>query len=107
MAQPRPRAADRPRPRRVGRAPYDYFHLNAVNLDEHGNLLISARNTWTVYDVDRHSGEVIWQLGGKASDFTLGPGVAFAWQHDPLPAGHDTIRLFDNEAAPPCGRTRA
>ena len=80
--------------------PYDYFHVNAVNLDEHGDLLIDARNTWTVYDVDRHSGKINWRLGGKASDFTLGPGVAFAWQHNPLPAGHDTIRLFDNEAAP-------
>jgi hypothetical protein len=80
--------------------PYGYFHVNAVNLDQNGNLLIDARNTWTVYDVDRHTGKVLWRLGGKQSDFALGTGVAFAWQHNPLPAGRDTIRLFDNEASP-------
>jgi hypothetical protein len=78
---------------------YDYFHLNAVNPDADGNLLISSRHTWTVYKLDRHTGAVIWRLGGKKSDFDLGPGVAFAWQHDPLVTERpDTIRIFDNES---------
>jgi hypothetical protein len=85
--QPVPRSAD---------APYDYFHINAVNPDGHGGLLISGRHTWTVYDLDRSSGAVRWRLGGKHSDFTLGNGVQFSWQHNPLPAGRDTIRIFDN-----------
>jgi hypothetical protein len=79
---------------------YDYFHINAVSLDAHGDLLIDARNTWAVYDVDRSTGEVNWRLGGTKSDFQLGPGVQFAWQHNPLAVGRDTIRLFDNEASP-------
>ena len=79
-------------------SPYDYFHVNAVNLDDDGNLLISGRHTWTVYKIDRHTGAVLWRLGGKRSDFQLGPGARFAWQHDPLPAGPGTIRLFDNES---------
>lgn len=78
-------------------SPYDYFHINAVNLDNDGNLLISGRHTWTVYKVNRQTGQVLWRLGGKRSDFSLGPGVRFAWQHNPLPAGENTIRLFDNE----------
>ncbi|HVY96876.1 MAG TPA: arylsulfotransferase family protein [Solirubrobacterales bacterium] len=80
--------------------PYDYFHINSVNLDSDGNLLISARHTWTVYDVDRHSGDVLWRLGGKESDFQLGPGVQFSWQHNALPeAGQpNTIRIFDNHS---------
>ena len=78
-------------------SPYDYFHINAVNLDSDGNLLISGRHTWTVYKIDRATGAMLWRLGGKRSDFTLGPGAQFAWQHDPLPAGDGTIRLFDNE----------
>jgi arylsulfotransferase ASST len=77
---------------------YDYFHLNSANLDSDGNLLISGRHTWTVYKVDKHSGQILWRLGGKRSDFALGAGVQFAWQHDPLPAGENTIRLFDNES---------
>jgi hypothetical protein len=76
----------------------DYFHLNAVSVDNDGNLLISSRHTWTVYKVDRVTGRTLWRLGGKHSDFTLGQGVRFAWQHNPLPAGTDTIRLFDNES---------
>jgi hypothetical protein len=78
---------------------YDYFHLNSVNPDADGNLIISSRHTWTVYKLDRHTGAVLWRLGGKKSDFDLGPGVAFAWQHNPIVAdGPDTIRIFDNES---------
>jgi len=80
-------------------APYDYFHINAVSLDEDGNLLISSRHTWTVYKLDRHTGTIIWRLGGDNSDFTLGPNVPFAWQHNPIAVDRDTIRLFDNESS--------
>jgi hypothetical protein len=64
--------------------PYDYFHVNAAKLDSDGNLLISARNSWTVYKVNIQTGATIWELGGKQSTFKLGPGVQFAWQHDPV-----------------------
>jgi len=77
--------------------PYDYFHINAVNLDNDGNLLISGRATWTVYKVDRQTGQILWRLGGKHSDFSFGQLARFVGQHDPLPAGENTIRLFDNE----------
>jgi hypothetical protein len=88
--------------------PWDWFHINAVHLDTDGNLLIDARNTWTTYKVDRHSGAVIWQLGGKASSFTIqaAPGQSlnqaneiFAWQHDPEALGHGVYTVFDNESA--------
>ena len=78
--------------------PYDYFHINSVGLDHDGNLLISSRHTWTVYKVDRHTGQIVWRLGGKRSDFEPGLGVPFAWQHDPVSAGRDTLRIFDNES---------
>jgi Arylsulfotransferase (ASST) len=78
-------------------SPYDYFHLNSVSLDNDGNLLISGRHTWTIYKVDRHSGQVIWRLGGKRSSFSLPPNAVFAWQHNALAAGANTIRIFDNE----------
>jgi hypothetical protein len=80
--------------------PYDYFHINAVNLDLDGNLIVSSRAAWTIYKLDHRSGDVLWRLGGKKSDFALGEGVQFAYQHDPEPAGRDTLRIFDNEAAP-------
>lgn len=80
--------------------PYDYFHINGVSLDSDGNLLISARHTWTVYKVDHETGAIVWRLGGKQSDLKLGPGAQFAWQHNAQPeAGQpNTIRIFDNES---------
>ena len=82
---------------------FDYFHINSIDLDVDGNLLVSARNTWTLYKIDRGTGKVLWRLGGKKSDFAMGPGTSFAWQHDArhLGPGDRFISLFDNGAAPP------
>ena len=79
---------------------YDYFHINTVEVDHDGNYLVSARNTHTIYKIDRTTGNVIWRLGGKRSDFTLGPGVRFGWQHDVRRQKDGTLTMFDNEAAP-------
>ena len=43
---------------------------------------MSARNTWAVYKIDREHRQDRWRLGGKRSNFRLGRGVRFAWQHD-------------------------
>ena len=78
--------------------PWDYFHINAVNPDTDGNLLVDGRGTSTVYKVSHKTGNVIWHLGGKSSDFQLGPGVQFNGQHNPLPetGQPNTYRIFDN-----------
>jgi Arylsulfotransferase (ASST) len=78
---------------------YDYFHLNSVAEDNDGNLLVGARKTSAVYKVDRESGEVIWRLGGKRSDFAMGEGVRFAFQHDARRQKDGTITIFDNRGA--------
>jgi hypothetical protein len=74
----------------------DYFHLNSVAVDQDGHLLVSARNTCTVYKVDRTNGSVIWRLGGKKSDFEFGPGAAFTYQHDARSHVDGTLTVFDN-----------
>ncbi len=88
--------------------PWDWFHINAVHLDTDWNLLIDARDTWTTYKVNRFTGSMIWQLGGKDSSFALraAPGQTldsaneiFAWQHDPEALGNDTYTFFDNESS--------
>lgn len=89
------------RSRGVKALPYDYLHINSIDVDTDGNLLVSARNTHAVYKVNRRTGKVMWRLGGKRSDFKLGPGVRFAWQHDVRRQPDGTITLFDNGAAPP------
>jgi hypothetical protein len=87
------------RPRRSS-VPYDFFHVNSIEIDTDGNLIVSARNTHAVYKLNRHTGAVIWRLGGKRSDFKLGRGVRFAWQHDARRQGDGTISIFDNGASP-------
>jgi len=80
--------------------PYDYFHINSIDVDHDDNLIISARNTCTVYKVERRSGEVLWRLGGKKSDFEMGPGTQSVWQHDARRHEDGTITVFDNGAHP-------
>ena len=82
-------------------APYDYFHVNSIDVEPSGHLLVSARNTHAVYEIDRKTKKVIWRLGGKKSDFKMGPGTTFAWQHDARRHADGTITIFDNGAAPP------
>jgi hypothetical protein len=90
--------------------PWDWFHINAVHVAKDGNLLTDARNTWTAYKVNRHTGRIIWKLGGEDSSFTLraaagqtldNAGELFAFQHDPEQIGADLYTVFDNEAGAP------
>ncbi len=78
--------------------PYDYFHINSVKLDTDGNILVSSRHTWTVYKINRTTGAIMWRLGGKSSNYALGPGLPFAWQHDVEAVNSTTLRIFDNES---------
>ncbi len=81
---------------------WEYFHLNSASLTPDGNFLISARNTSGIYEINRQTGKIMWRLGGKKSDFKLGKGVRFDWQHSPrMLADGKTIELFDDSAAPP------
>ena len=78
----------------------DYFHINSIEIDFDDDLLISAKGTSAVYKVDRESGEILWRLGGKESDFEMGPGTRFASQHDARRQSDGTITIFDNGAPP-------
>jgi len=79
---------------------YDYFHINSIDIDHDENLLLSARNTSAVYKIDRSTGEVLWRLGGKRSDFEMGVGTETAFQHDARRQEDGTITIFDNGAHP-------
>ncbi|WP_180967342.1 arylsulfotransferase family protein [Zhihengliuella halotolerans] len=78
--------------------PFDYFHINSVTEDGDGALLVSARHTNAVYKLDRDTGRVVWTLGGSASDFELGEGAEFTWQHDAQRSADGTLTLLDNHA---------
>ena len=79
---------------------FDYFHINSIDVAPDGNLIISARNTWAAYKVNRRTGRILWRLGGKRSDFRLGKGARFEWQHDVREHANGVVSVFDNAAAP-------
>ena len=95
--------------------PWDYVHINSIDPgpptpvgqtvgaspDQPSEVLLSSRNTWTLYDVDVHTGAIEWRLGGSHSSFKLGPGVRFYWQHDAELQPGGLISVFDNGSDPP------
>jgi arylsulfotransferase ASST len=76
--------------------PFDYFHVNSIDVDYDGNLIISAKSTAAVYKLDRKTGAVIWRLGGRKSDFQVAPEAGFFYQHDARVHPDGTLTLFDD-----------
>ena len=89
------------------KGPYDFFHINSIDVDSDGNLLISGRHTWAVYKIDRHTGAVIWRLNGKLSDFAMNPTTQFAFQHHVRHHPGNQLTIFDDGGGPPDVDTRS
>ena len=103
-----PLSASYSAPSRSPGSVWDWFHLNSIDVEPDQNILISSRNTWTVYQIGHTFGEIIWELGGHSSSFALGPNVRFAWQHDATMISSTSLEIFDNEDTPEVeGRSRA
>jgi hypothetical protein len=81
--------------------PWDYVHINSIDPGPAGDVLLSARSTWTLYDVDIHTGGFRWRLGGSHSSFRLSSGTRFYWQHDAEWQPGGLISVFDNGSDPP------
>ena len=84
-----------------GKAPWDYFHLNSIDPQANGNLLLSARSTWAGYDVEAPAGKIRWRLGGNHSSFKMGRGTEMAWQHDGRMRPDGSLTFFDDGSNPP------
>jgi hypothetical protein len=82
-------------------ADYDAYHINAVQPLSGGRVLVSARDTSAIYEIDHATGRILWKLGGKASTFRLGRGARFYFQHDAQLLPGNRVSLFDDEAGPP------
>lgn len=81
--------------------PWDYVHINSISPGPNGDVLLSSRNTWALYDVDIASGQIRWRLGGSHSSFKLGAGAREYWQHDAEWQSDGLISVFDNGSTPP------
>lgn len=86
---------------------WDAYHLNSIGLtDNEDEIIVSSRNTWTIYRINKQTGNIVWQLGGVSSSFTIGTGADFSWQHDARFFPNNVISLFDDnccegETVPP------
>ena len=80
---------------------WDYVHVNSIDPGPNGNLLLSARNTWAIYDVNMHTGGFIWRIGGRYPSFKRQPGTFFYWQHDAAWQPGGLVSVFDNGSSPP------
>ncbi len=94
----RPEESSEPAPEE---GPWDYLHFNSIDRDLDGDLLLSARHTDALYRVSRRTGDIVWRLGGKGSDFELPEDVVFRKQHDARRHEDGTISLFDNATKDP------
>jgi len=80
----------------TGKDLYDFFHMNSLQVLSDGSLLVSARNTWTLYRVNGSTGEIIWRMGGKKSDFQIESTAQWAWQHHATMWSGTELTVFDN-----------
>lgn len=78
---------------------WDVYHLNSIGLtDSVNDILVSSRSTWTIYRINKPTGNIIWQLGGKQSSFTIGSGAEFSWQHDARFLPNNRVSMFDDNS---------
>jgi len=80
----------------------DYVHINAVEFDYDGNIMISSRMLCEITKIDRLTGDVIWRMGGKKNEFTFvneheeNAPLYFSEQHDIRRLQTGNVTLFDN-----------
>jgi hypothetical protein len=52
-------------------ASFDFPHMNSIDVDDDGNILLSSRSSSECTKIDRDTGDVIWRLGGSSSTLTF------------------------------------
>ncbi len=73
-------------------------HMNAIDIDDDGHIILSSRNLSEISKINRQTGEFIWRLGGPKNEFTfvnddLG---RFRNQHAVMSLGNNHYTMFDN-----------
>jgi hypothetical protein len=78
--------------------PWDAYHINSIQLTGNETFLVSFRNTWSAYLVNRLTNAIDWTLSGnpKVSTFALPASAEFEWQHDVELHGGNVVSVFDD-----------
>jgi hypothetical protein len=72
-------------------------HMNAIEIDHDGNLLISSRNLNEVSKIDYETGEFIWRLGGRNNQFIwVNDEYQISYQHDIRVLENGNYTVYDN-----------
>lgn len=76
----------------------DWTHVNSIEVDTDGNLLLSVRHFSEVTKINRQTGQIMWRFGGKRNQFQFinDPHSGFWGQHDARRISGGSITLFDN-----------
>lgn len=82
---------------------WDYFHGNGITEAPNGNLLVSARNTWGIYELNTRRGtrgfdHIYWQVGAAHDHHLTHP---WCYQHDIGALGHGLYSLYDDGGVGP------
>lgn len=78
---------------------WDVYHLNSIGLtDDVDDIIVSSRSTWTIYRINKPTGDIVWRLGGKQSSFTIASDGEFSWQHDARFLPNNRVSLFDDNS---------
>lgn len=78
--------------------PWDAYHINSIQLAGGETFLVSLRNTWSAYLVNRLTNGIEWTLSGdpKLSTFALPKNARFEWQHDVALHNGNVVSVFDD-----------
>jgi hypothetical protein len=84
--------------RRPAHGAWDYFHGNSIAAPTAADptMIVSSRNTSSLYGVDPQTGRTRWILGGKRDQFHLPRRWRFCAQHDVHRLDNGDLMLFDN-----------
>jgi len=89
-------------------ATVDYAHGNAIELDDDGNLMISARQLSEITKINRSTGAMIWRMGGVNNQFAFpNDSIEQNYQHDIRRIANGNITFYDNGNNRPIPFSRA
>ena len=82
----------------------DLVHLNSIEEDAHGGLVVSFRDTNSVIRIRKSDGSVAWKLGGSRTSASLkvigdGSPQPLAGQHDARLQPDGSLTVADNRTA--------
>jgi hypothetical protein len=79
---------------RTTESQFPHLHLNAVEVDRDGNLLLSCRTPSSIIKIHRRTGEVLWIMGGMMNEWNF-VGENETWAPYYMQTQHD-IRVLPN-----------